>query len=170
VKHFIIVGTQRIGSTPMGESLDFRPRIACGGEWTLAVSWYLKPQVAEPNICRRFFILLQRQQADAARMMIGRIVWLGFKVLSRSSGEWLVHPRIAPALWLDRLKGYIASLARRPEIRVMHIVRCDNVAGLQSRPLSSKSGLYNTKSCLPGCEWPFQQTPACDPRSGSIYR
>lgn len=78
-------------------------------------------------------------------MMTVKAEWLGFRVLFRSSADWILHPRIAPALWLDRLEGYIGYVARRPEVHVIHIVRRDNVAWLRSRLLSSQSGIYNTK-------------------------
>lgn len=129
----------------MAESIDFHPKVACGGEWTLPVAWYRKLQVTERIFAGDFSVLLQRQQQDAARMMTAQPEWLGFRALFRSSTEWFLHPRTAPALWLDRLEAYVRWLAKRPAVRVLHIVRCDSLAWLRSRFVSSKSGVFNTK-------------------------
>lgn len=67
---------------------------------------------------------------------------LGFRRLFRSSDKWWLHPSLSPALWIDRLEAHLKWLARHSELRVVHIVRRDNLAWLMSKALSSETGRY----------------------------
>jgi hypothetical protein len=55
---------------------------------------------------------------------------------------WLVHPRFAPALWLDRFGAYLQWFASRPSIRIIHIVRRDPLEWLKSKYLADKSRAF----------------------------
>jgi hypothetical protein len=46
-KNFVIVGTQRTGSTALFNLLNIHPEIACGAEWTYNRSWHEKIEVFE---------------------------------------------------------------------------------------------------------------------------
>ncbi|MEZ5595558.1 MAG: hypothetical protein R3E84_04070 [Pseudomonadales bacterium] len=69
--------------------------------------------------------------------------WLGFRWLFRSSDKWLVHPACSPAVWLDGLGGLTSWLARNPDIRIVHVVRRDNVAWIRSKYLSRETGTFS---------------------------
>lgn len=139
---FLIVGTQRIGSSALAESIGFHPRIASGAEWTQAVSWHRKLYVTGRVLAADFSVLPKRQHDRATSIMNSRIERLGFRSLFRSSDKWLVHPRFAPALWLDRLEDHIAWLQSHSHVHVIHLIRRDNVAWLRSKFLSRESKSY----------------------------
>jgi hypothetical protein len=67
---------------------------------------------------------------------------LGFRCLFRSSNKWLIHPRLAPAIWIDRLEAHLAWIASRPELQIIHLVRRDNLGWLRSKALSGATGKY----------------------------
>jgi len=68
--------------------------------------------------------------------------FIGFRWLFRSSAKWVLHPRFSPALAIDRLETFIDWARREDSLKVIHIVRNDNVAWLQSKEMSRSSGLY----------------------------
>lgn len=145
MNNFLIVGTQRIGSTALAESIGVHPQIVSGGEWTNPVPPHRKLYITERVLAADFSVLLKRQRDRAAGTMNSRIEWLGFRSLFRSSEKWLVHPKFAPAIWLDRLEGHVRWLRKRPSIHVIHIIRRDNVAWLRSKSLSRASKSYSGK-------------------------
>ena len=145
-RNFIIVGTQRTGSTVLFNSLNFHPAIACGGEWTQYVSCYKKLAVTERALAADFSVLTPDSKKQIGKEYHPMVDWLGFKVLFRSTEKWLVHPRFSLALWLDQIENYLRWLSRHPEIRVIHIVRNDAVDWLKSRYLSRKTGMFSFRS------------------------
>jgi hypothetical protein len=138
MKNFLIVGTQRIGSTVLGQSIGLHPKIAAGVEWTLSVPAHRKVHVMERIFAADFSVLSKGQQERAAKLMGPQTEWLGFRCLFRASDKWLLHPRYAPAIWLDRLEGHIRWLGKHRHARIIHIVRRDNVAWLRSKVLLAK--------------------------------
>jgi hypothetical protein len=72
--------------------------------------------------------------------------WLGFKMLFRSSDKWLIHPRFAPALALDRINTLINWLSNRPKIHVIHIERISNIEWLKSKYVSRQTGIFAGRS------------------------
>lgn len=145
-RNFIIVGTQRTGSTALFRSLNFHPDVACGGEWTQDVPARRKLAVAERALSGDFSVLTPRQRKRIEPDFRPDTRWLGFKLLFRSSGIWLFHPRLAPALWLDRLDGFIGWIASRPAMRVIHVVRLDPIDWLKSKYLADKSRAYAARA------------------------
>jgi hypothetical protein len=146
LKNFLIVGTQRTGSTALVRSLTFHPDIACGDEWTQHVPAHRKFAVTERALRGDFSVLtpIQRKRIEPAFGPQSR--WLGFKLLFRSSAKWLLHPRLAPALWLDRFAAYHRWIAARPGLHVIHIVRRDPVDWLKSKYLADTSRAYAAKA------------------------
>jgi len=136
LKNFLVLGTQRTGSTALHRALNFHPAITCGNEWTQHVSPLRKFPVTERALRGDLSVLDRRQRKRIGHTLRAGTEWLGFKILFRSSDKWLVHPRYAPALWMDRLEAYLRWLARRPSVRVIHIVRRDPVEWLKSKYLS----------------------------------
>jgi hypothetical protein len=140
--NFLVVGTQRTGSTALHRALNFHPSIACGNEWTQHVSPLRKFAVTERALSGDFSILDARQRERISRSFHADTQWLGFKILFRSSDKWLLHPRFAPALWFDRLEAYTRWLSRRPHVRVIHIVRRSPIEWLKSKYLSDETRMW----------------------------
>jgi LPS sulfotransferase NodH len=142
LKNFIIVGTQRTGSTALYDALNLHPDIACGGEWT-QYSWPQKKlQVLERALSADFSDLTPLYRKLIDEEFDERTVWLGFKILFRSSDKWLLHPKFSIGLWLDRLENCLKWLSRRPDIRVIHIVRSDPLEWLKSKYLATTTRLF----------------------------
>jgi hypothetical protein len=146
LKNFLIVGTQRTGSTALVRSLTFHPDIACGDEWTQHVPAHRKFQVTEKALAGEFSALTEGQRRRIEPVFGPDTRWLGFKLLFRSSDKWLLHPRFAPALWLDRFGSYLRWIAARPSLHVIHIVRNDSVDWLKSKYLADTSRAYAAKA------------------------
>ena len=156
---FVILGTQRTGSTALYNSLNFHPDIACGGEWTQRIAYHKKLAVSRRALSGDFSDLSNMYREFIADEYRQDIPWLGFKVLFRSTEKWLIHPCFSPALFLDRLESYIRWLSRCPEIRIIHIVRNDSVDWLKSRYLSRKTGMFSHRSYPEGIkvEIPYKE-------------
>lgn len=140
---FLIVGTYRSGSSAVTEAMNSHPGILCGLEWTLRTPFWKKLHVAKTALTGDFSTLLPRHR-DAARSGFSpatRVI--GFKRLFRSSDKWMIHPKFAPALAVDRLEAHLDWLASDSSIRVIHIVRRDNIAWLRSKVLADASGKYS---------------------------
>lgn len=142
VKNFIIVGTQRTGSTALYHALNFHPDIACGGEWTQSIPWYKKIRNAQQALRGDFSGLTPRNQERIGKVFHEQTQWLGFKMLFRSSDKWFFHPRLAPALKLDQLENCLSWIRQHAHMHVIHIVRRDAVDWLKSKYLASTTGLF----------------------------
>jgi len=138
----LIVGTQRTGSSALGEAIGVHPEIICGWEWTQHAPWSRKIAIAERALNGDFSLLGQNDREHMAAVFGENKTWLGFRRLFRSSDKWLLHPRFSPALWLDRLETHLNWLASRPDIHIIHIVRNDNLEWLKSKFLSHASQVY----------------------------
>jgi hypothetical protein len=146
LRNFLIVGTQRTGSTALVRSLTFHPEIACGDEWTQHVPVHRKLSVTSRALAADFSVLTEAQRRRIAPAFGPQTRWLGFKLLFRSTGKWFVSPRLAPALWLDRFDGYRKWIANHPLLRVIHIVREDPIDWLKSKYLADTSRAYAGKA------------------------
>lgn len=140
--NFLIVGTQRTGSSALADGIGLHPTVACGWEWTLRTPPWRALAIAERALGGDFAVLSSADRGHMAVEFDARTAALGFRRLFRASDKWLLHPRLAPALWLDRLEAHIAWLGRRPGIRIIHIVREDNLAWFRSRKIARKSGIH----------------------------
>jgi LPS sulfotransferase NodH len=142
MRKFLIVGTQRTGSSALAEAVGLHPQIACGWEWTSRTTPWNKLKVAERALGGDFTDLRQKARAHIEAELTDSKTVLGFRRLFRSSSKWLLHPRHSPALWSDRLEGHLRWLAQRPEIHIVHVVRRNNLAWLRSKVLAGASGRY----------------------------
>jgi hypothetical protein len=140
---FLIVGTYRSGTSAIVEALGRHPRILCGYEWTLRLPSWRTIRVAEDSLNGDFTGLLQKHRTQVEAGLTDLTSVIGFKRLFRSSDKWLVHPRFAPAIAVDRLEGHLKWLAKNPQVHVVHIVRTDNLAWLKSKVLSDASGRFS---------------------------
>ena len=142
MKNFLIVGTQRTGSSALAEFVGLHPMVTCGWEWTLQVPWRRKLEVAEQALAGNFSFLIQKHQDHMANVFDSRKIWLGFRCLFRSSNKWIIHPRFSPALWLDRLEDHLCWLASQPDVHIIHIVRRQGLDWLKSVYVSRKANVY----------------------------
>lgn len=140
---FLVVGTYRSGTSAIVEAVGSHPRILCGYEWTLRLPAWRTIKVAEDSLNGDFAGLLQKHRTQVQNGITDLTSVIGFKRLFRSSNKWLVHPRFAPAIIVDRLEGHLKWLARNPQVRVVHVVRTDNLAWLKSKALADASGRYS---------------------------
>jgi hypothetical protein len=141
--NFLIVGTQRSGSQAIYKAINKHPDVYCGGEWIQEIPWHLKLKVAQQALRGEFDEVVARRPQDRERLANGyspSLQWLGFKMLFRSSARWLVHPRFAPALLLDRMEASMDFIAARQELSVIHIVRRNTLDWLKSKHLARVTG------------------------------
>lgn len=139
---FLIVGTYRCGTSAIVEAIGRHPDILCGMEWTHHVMPWKKIRAAKAALAGDFSGLPARQRERLAGALADQKAAIGFKCLFRSSNKWLLHPRLAPALAADRLAAHLSWLSDDPAIRIVHVVRQDNMAWLRSKALSDATGRY----------------------------
>jgi LPS sulfotransferase NodH len=144
--NFIIVGTQRTGSSVLAEAIGAHPQIACGWEWTQRGWRDNKIALAERGLAGDFAFLDAKNRAHMAEVIGRQTRWLGFRRLFRSSDKWLLHPRISPPLWVDRFEAHLRWLRRRPDIHVVHIVRNDSIEWIKSRVLAREHSAFVGKT------------------------
>jgi hypothetical protein len=140
---FLIVGTYRCGTSALVEAVGRHPDILCGMEWTHHVSAWNKIGAARRALAGDFSALPERQRQRLAAVTADRFGAVGFKLLFRSSNKWLLHPRWAPALAVDRFSAHLRWLRRDSDVRIVHVVRQDNIAWLRSKTLSDATGSYS---------------------------
>lgn len=145
INRFIIVGTQRTGSSAFAISLSKHPDIFTGWEWMLDIPIWEKLAIAQQGLALNFENLVEADRKHVAAEYHGQPL-VGFRWLFRSSAKWLLHPRFSPALFIDRLELFIDWARREDNLKVLHIVRNNNMAWLQSKEMSLSSGLYIDKA------------------------
>jgi hypothetical protein len=139
---YLIVGTQRTGTSAIAEQLGLHPAITCGWESTNHVWPFRRIEAAERVLAGDFRHLPAKERAYLHSVHhVGKRA-LGFRRLFRSSAKWRISPAWAPALWADRLEAHLQWLQRRPEIHVIHITRADNLAWLKSMGLAKATDSY----------------------------
>lgn len=139
MQNFIIVGTQRTGSSALGESIGLHHDIACGWEWTEHVPRKAKLSLARQALRGEFTGLLANDREHIEGIYTPDKKWLGYRRLFGSSNKWLIHPRYSLALWKDRFDEHLEWIRDNPDIHIIHIVRRDNVNWLKSKYLARKS-------------------------------
>jgi len=139
-RNFIIVGTQRIGSSAIGELIGQHPDCVYGGEWTQWGNPFNKIGIAEMALAGDFSRLNDRYRIPMERDFGPTHRWLGFKRLFRSSNKWWIHPSLSPALWVDRFEAHLQWFKSRPDIHFLHIVRRNNLEWIKSKKLREITG------------------------------
>ncbi len=142
MRNFVIVGTQRTGSSALAEALALHPDIACGWEWSQRSPFNKKISIAKESLSGDFRNLDNNNQKHMLGLDLSTIDWLGYRRLFRSSAKWIVHPRYSPALLVDRLGAHLRWFSSRPNIHVIHIIRRDNLAWIRSKVMSRASGKF----------------------------
>lgn len=144
--NFIVVGTQRTGSSVIAEAIGSHPHIACGWEWTQRGAFPRQIALATRGLSGDFSWLDPHNREHMNEIVTQQTRWLGFRRLFRSSDKWLLHPAVSPPLWIDRFESHLRWLRGRPEIRVVHVVRGDNVEWIKSKALARENSAFVNKS------------------------
>jgi hypothetical protein len=145
MENFILLGTQRTGSSAIAKLINLHPHILCGLEWTLTINRKNKISTAKDLLSCNFSTLHGFNKEYVNQKFSKSLNWLGFKILFSSSNKWILHPRYSIPLWVDHLKGHLNWLKNNPEVHVIHIVRNDNLEWLKSIFLAKESKLYSGK-------------------------
>jgi len=145
MQKFIIVGTPRTGSSALAQLINFHPEVLCGWEWTNNVPWWKKIQVAQAALSGDFRQLTENNRIFMEERSTSVIKYIGYRSLFRSSNKWLIHPRLCPVIWAERLKQHTRWIANNPDISIIHITRNDNLAWLKSYLFSSITKNYINK-------------------------
>lgn len=139
---FLIVGTHRTGTSALAERLGLHPAIACAWEPTVHVPPWDRLRAARRILAGDFRDLRAQERTYVERTPQRQRRALGFRLLFKSSNHWIGHPEAGPALWYERFRAHLDWLQRRRDIRIVHVVRRDNLAWLRSIALAERSGLY----------------------------
>lgn len=139
---FVIVGTQRTGSSALAESIGMHPAVACGWEWSLRVPWLRKISAAEKALAGDFSGLMNHERQHMEGLFSDRIEWLGYRSLFSSSDKWLIAPRLSAALFFDRFGEHLAWFRQQRGLHIIHIVRHDNLEWLKSKFVAVATNAY----------------------------
>jgi hypothetical protein len=142
LRRYVITANYRTGSSAIAEAVAAHPHIACGWEWTKHTLPWQKIPAARRGLKRDFSLLLPRHQAWMAATVAKETQAIGYRQLFRASDKWLLHPRNAPALVIDRLEAHLRWWASDPEIHVIHIIRRDDIDWLKSKALAEAAGRF----------------------------
>ena len=141
MKNFVILGTQRTGSSALGEAIGTHPNVACGWEWTQRVSPLWLPRSTSNALLKQDFSSLdEKHQKHMHRLMQKDVSCLGYRRLFRSSATWIFDPGISPVV-IERLGWHLKWFAEK-EFYIIHIVRSDNMNWLKSKAFSKETGNY----------------------------
>lgn len=140
---FLVVGTYRSGTSAIVEAIGRHPRVLCGMEWTHQLPMWRKIAVGKAALAGDFSGLLPKNAEQVKKAWTAQQSVIGFKRLFRSSDKWLLHPRLAPALAVDRLEAHLKWAQSDPALRIIHVVRQDNVAWLKSKALADATGRFS---------------------------
>lgn len=140
---FLVVGTYRSGTSAIVEAIGRHPLILCGMEWTHRLPLWRKISVGRAALSGDFTGLLAKNRSQIDESITAQKTAIGFKRLFRASNKWLLHPKLAPALAVDRFEAHLRWLRNDPSIRIVHVVRQDNVAWLRSKVLADATGRYS---------------------------
>ncbi len=140
---FVIVGTQRTGSSALGEALSLHPEVACGWEWTQRGNLLLsKVTIAKRALSGDFLWLDEKQRKHMEDLLGKSLRHIGYRRLFRSSNKWFLHPKMAPVLAIDRFGAHLKWFEEDEGLKIIHIVRDDNIAWISSKVVARKTGRY----------------------------
>lgn len=145
MNRFVIVGTQRTGSSTLAESIGMHPSVACGWEWSLRVPWRNKVRAAEKGLEGDFSLLMDHERQHMESIFSEQTTWIGYRSLFRSSDKWLFSPTLSPGLFADRFYDYLAWFKSQTGLHIIHIVRHDNIEWLKSKFMARAANAYVEK-------------------------
>jgi len=142
MNNFLVVGTQRTGSTALAEGIGLHPEIACGREWAHGKTLWRRVAAIRSGLHGDFSCLTKRHQDYMDRIFVGSEKWLGCRLLFGAPFVWLVHPALSPRMILDSLELSIRWMRSETTLHVIHIVRENHLDWVKSCFLASVSNSY----------------------------
>lgn len=145
-RQFMIVGTQRTGSSAFAEKLSLHPQVACG--WELTESWDVlrKVHVMEQVLSGNFSGVPSRKRQHLQSALDENTVWLGFRRLFGATDKWLFHPSLSAKLLTDRFESHLRWFTTHPDVHILHIRRRDDLEWLKSKYIARKTDSFSGKS------------------------
>ncbi len=144
-KNFIIVGTQRTGSTALAGCINLHEEVACGWEWTQHMPANKKIVCMQRALKTQFDCLAEKQRDQMKQIISDKTQFLGFRCLFRSSEKWLLKPNYSPALIADRFRAHMKWFSNHPDVAIIHLIRHDDLAWIASKLLAKHTGFYSYK-------------------------
>jgi hypothetical protein len=141
-KRFIIVGTQRTGSSALAEMVTFHPNIVCGWEWTQKAFLFNKITKANKALKGDFTTLPIKHRVYMKKYYNSSIEWIGYRRLFRASSKWIINPKFSIGLIPDRFNGHLNWIRNDTNIHIIHIIRRTNIDWLKSVYLARASKSY----------------------------
>jgi hypothetical protein len=143
MKNFIIVGTQRTGSSALAEGISTHPKIACGWEWTQRVNALKLPTISKKALFNHEFDGLNEKNREYAQSIFREdLEYFGYRRLFRASSRWFLHPYFSPLVVIERLDWHLDWIVEN-QISVIHIVIADNLGWLKSKAVTKKTGSFS---------------------------
>ncbi len=140
--NFVIVGTQRTGSSALAERIGLHPHVACGWEWTESFRVFDKLGAMERGFAGDFSRLRDHERQHMNTCCDDATRWIGFRRLFGASDKWCFHPRYSLKLMTDRMDDHLRWFKAHPEVNVIHVIREDNVAWLRSKFVARESNSF----------------------------
>ena len=138
---FIIVGTQRTGSSFVATSIEQHPDIACGWEWTLDLPPHKRTDAVKRALNWDFSGLSTKCQGHMTSFPRSKKM-IGFRWLFSSSPLWIGSPSLSPSRYIERITSYKRILEQDRSIKVIHITRNDDIGWLVSLFAAKKTGAF----------------------------
>ena len=146
MRNFIIVGTQRTGSSALGEAIGLHPEIVCGWEWTNHTIPWKKVLIAKKALQGDFEYLLEKHRNYLLDELSEKTEWLGYRRLFGATDKWFVDPAFSVTLLLDRFAQHIDWFRSERDLHIIHIVRRDDLDWLKSKYISRSLNSYIGKT------------------------
>lgn len=143
IKSFVIVGTQRTGSSMIAGTLHSHPDINCGWEWAIDIPPLKKIALIKAGLSGQFEVLPEPHASMMSKK--GKTDVTGFRLLFSSSPKWFIHQQYNLAHMWERLSGFIKFFQQNPEIKIIQIIREDQLAWIASLFMAKSSKLYINK-------------------------
>lgn len=138
---FVIVGTQRTGSSFLATSIEQHPELACGWEWTIDIPSYKRLSAAKSGLLGDFSGLSDKCRSHMQTFSMP-VKGIGFRWLFSSSAKWLLKPEFSPSRVIERLTSFLRFVKSDPTIRIIHVTRNDDVGWLVSLYAAKTTGSY----------------------------
>lgn len=139
MKYFVIVGTQRTGSSALAEAISLHPKIASGWEWTQKKMPYsLASSTKSALLEHEFSVLDPHNRMHSEKIFNENLSCFGFRRLFRSSSKWLFSPKLSIVSEYERLRWHMDWFVEN-NIFVIHIVRNNNMSWLKSKAIAKKT-------------------------------
>lgn len=142
MKNFVIVGTQRTGSSALAEAISLHPKIACGWEWTQTCMPYSLERVSKQALLMKDFSTLDKSNKEHSQAIFDEeLSCFGYRRLFRASSKWLFSPSFSLTLEYERLRWHLNWFIEN-NVTVIHIIRNDSLGWLKSKAIAKKTGNY----------------------------